>query len=141
MVITPSYHLLEISSKLWQATRTYRDFPDDQVNVRVVSENEIRELNKKYRGKDKSTNVLTFNYDGEHDIAVCLEVAQREAKEKGVSEWDYVAWLLVHAFLHATGMDHEKSEEEAREMEQAEREILTKAGHQWYYHGHGSAVE
>lgn len=141
MATTRSYHLPEISSKLWQAARAYRQFPDDRVNVRVVSTEEIRKLNKKYRGKDKATNVLTFSYDKEHDIALCLDVAEREAEEKRVGERDYVAWLLVHAFLHATGLDHERSEEEAREMEQAERDILTRAGYQWYYDGHGSEVE
>lgn len=113
---------------MWEATRRYRNWPDDQVNVRVVSEDEIHALNKKYRGKDYVTNILTFSYDHEHDVAVCLEVARQEAKERRVSERDYVAWLLVHAFLHATGMDHERSEEEARSMEKAEREILEQAG-------------
>lgn len=140
MATTLSYHLPAISSKLWQAVRAYRNFPDHQVNVRVVSETEIRELNKKYRGKDYSTNVLTFSYGPEHDIAVCLDMAQREASERGVEERDYVAWLLVHAFLHATGMDHTRSKEEARSMEKAEAEILTQAGFQWYYGKHGSAV-
>lgn len=114
---------------LWRATRAYRKFPHEQVNVRFVSKEEIQRLNAHYRGKDKPTNVLTFSYDGEHDVAVCLEVAEGEARERGVRRRDYVARLLTHAFLHATGMDHERSAQAARQMEAAEAEILKRCGY------------
>lgn len=122
--------------QLWQETIRARDFPDETVNIKCVSPAEMRTLNKQYRGKDAPTNVLTFNYGpvghevASHDIALCLSVAEREASERGVSLRDYVARLLVHAFLHATGMDHERSYEAARDTEQAERKILQAAGFQ-----------
>lgn len=130
--------------QLWQETIRARDFPDETVNIKCVSPAEMRTLNKQYRGKDAPTNVLTFNYPStpavagqagsgqasEYDIALCLSVAEREVSERGVSLRDYVARLLVHAFLHATGMDHERSYEEARDTEQAERKILQAAGFQ-----------
>lgn len=120
---------------LWNATRTALGLPDDQVNIRVVSSQEMRTLNRDYGGKDRPTNVLTFSYPadapvsqvsgGEHDIVVCLEVAESEAQLRGVSLADYVALLLVHGFLHAAGMDHEKSIEEAVKTSRLEREILS----------------
>lgn len=114
--------------RLWEETRTRRDFPDQEVNIKFVSADEVRTLNERYRGKDALTNVLTFSYEGEHDIALCLEVAAEEAQARGVALRSYVALLLVHAFLHATGMDHERSQTEARSTEQAERDILQAAG-------------
>lgn len=121
--------------QLWQETIRARDFPDETVNIKCVSPAEMRTLNRQYRGKDTTTNVLTFSYGpacevASHDIALCLPVAQKEASERGVSLRDYVALLLVHAFLHAAGMDHERSYEEARDTEQAERKILQAAGFQ-----------
>lgn len=114
--------------KLWVETILLRKYADDRVNVKCVSEQAIRTLNQEYRSKDEATNVLTFSYDGEHDIALCLEVAKQEAKERDVDLRDYVAWLLVHAFLHATGLDHEESEAEELDMKKAEHEILAKDG-------------
>lgn len=120
--------------RLWQETIRARDFPDEAVNITCVSLEEMRTLNKQYRGIEKPTNVLTFSYGptpGEvasHDIAFCLPIAEHEAGERRVTLRDYVALLLVHAFLHATGMDHERSEEEADRTKQAERNILAAAG-------------
>src|SRR3989338_2871998 len=123
---------------LWQTVCTYLQQPEDQVNVRAVSEEEIRTLNKTYRHKDSPTNVLTFSYDalgvpggaGEHDIALCLPVATREAEALRVALVDYVALLLTHAFLHAKGMDHELSSDEVKATQEAETSILTLAGFQ-----------
>lgn len=124
-------------ARLWEETCVYREYTDDEVTVRCVDKREITRLNKRYRKKDAATNVLTFSYNseprkasprGEHDIALCLSVAGEEAKARGVLLKDYVAWLLVHAFLHATGMDHECSPDAARAMELAERTVLQRSG-------------
>jgi probable rRNA maturation factor len=122
---------------LWQAVITWRKHPDDAAVVRCVSAEEIRGLNKSYRGKDTATNVLTFSYPGdaeggfsvsEHDIVVSVSVVQDEAQKRGAGLADYLAAVLVHAFLHTTGMDHERSQGEAEEMRQAERAILDACG-------------
>jgi probable rRNA maturation factor len=64
----------------------------------------------------------------EHDVALCLSVAEREAAERQVPVRDYAAVLLVHAFLHACGLDHERSEAEAEKMAEAERSALQRCG-------------
>ncbi|MBI1833666.1 MAG: rRNA maturation RNase YbeY [Candidatus Andersenbacteria bacterium] len=122
-VLTPS----EVE-RLWQEVRKACEYPDDEVAVRCVSEEEIKKLNTKYRKKNHATNILTFTYDEQHDIALCLSVAEEESREQEVALRDYVALLLVHAFLHATGMDHERSEEEAENTEDLETTILSKSG-------------
>lgn len=122
--------------KLWQTVRGERNFPEEEVAIRCVTEKEIQELNIRYQRKDTPTNVLTFSYEkgepaspvGGHDIALCLTVAQREARERSRSSRDYVALLLVHAFLHVTGMDHERSAQEAKTTQELEVVILNKAG-------------
>jgi len=129
--------------QLWRETIAYRQHADDVVTVRSVSEDEMAELNSRYRGKYEPTNVLTFSYPStgstgsqhassgqmtEHDVVLCIPVAEREAAERGVPVREHVAWLLVHAFLHAAGMDHERSPEAAQATEAAEQDILARSG-------------
>lgn len=102
---------------------------EGHVTVRVVSSDEIKNMNSTYRHKDTPTNILTFSYDeNEHDLALCMEVAIQEAVERKVILADYVALLLVHGFLHALGMDHEKSEEETHRTEIMEQKVLKDVG-------------
>lgn len=113
---------------LWQSTIGFRDYPDSQVNIRVVGVEEMQQLNTQYRNKPKPTNVLTFSYDDEHDIPLCMSVVVQEAMEQNVPIRDYTALILTHAFLHVTGLDHEKSSREAKETQELERGILKKNG-------------
>lgn len=109
---------------LWKEVIELSGCFDEVVTIKCVDEQEIRRLNKSYRGKDKSTNVLTFSYNGEHDVALCWEVAILEAELSKKNLKEYFAWLLVHAFLHAVGLDHERSKEEAKRMEKMEAAVL-----------------
>lgn len=114
--------------KLWYAARTVRHHADDVVAIECVNPRTIQGLNKQYAGNNKPTNVLTFSYDASHDIALCTDIAQKEARGRGISYRDYAALLLAHAFLHAVGFDHEASEAERRQMQQAEERILKETG-------------
>ena len=111
---------------------------DHEVSLRIVSAEEIRQLNHDYRGKDKATNVLSFPsgpIDGLPadepvplgDIVVCAEVVADEAGEQGKRPADHWAHLLVHGTLHLMGFDHQE-ETEAAEMEGMETAILTEHG-------------
>lgn len=116
-------------ASLWRATISYTDKQDDLINLRCVSEAEIETLNATYRKKQKPTNVLTFSYgEGEHDVALCLSVVEREAVERELNLQDYTALVLVHAFLHVCGMDHERSDEEEKATHAAEESILKTVG-------------
>ena len=103
-----------------------------EITVRIVGEEEGRELNKSYRKKDYATNVLTFDYAQEPvvvaDLVLCAPVVAREAKEQGKTLAAHYAHLLVHGTLHAQGWDHETSEVDAEEMEAYEVAILAGLG-------------
>ena len=105
---------------------------DAEITVRIVDEDEGRQLNRDYRQKDYATNVLTFDYCTEPtmmaDLVLCAPVVAREAAEQGKTLADHYAHLLIHGTLHAQGWDHETSEAEAEEMEAREIAILAGLG-------------
>lgn len=110
---------------------------DDAVElvIRVVDEAESRELNKRYRGKDKSTNVLSFpvevppgvdcNLLG--DIVICAAVVKHEAQQQHKAEQDHWAHIVVHGVLHLQGYDHQ-DDAQAETMEALEKRILQGLG-------------
>ncbi|MEZ5720038.1 MAG: rRNA maturation RNase YbeY [Burkholderiaceae bacterium] len=105
---------------------------DAEITVRIVDEDEGRQLNRDYRHKDYATNVLTFDYAQEPmvlaDLVLCAPVVEREAREQNKTLEEHYAHLLVHGALHAQGWDHETSEQDAQEMEAYETAILQGLG-------------
>jgi probable rRNA maturation factor len=109
--------------------------------VRVVDEQESRELNSRYRCKDKATNVLAFPgasagdfpdapvaiVEELGDLVLCGSVIAREAAEQGKSEAAHWGHMLVHGTLHLLGFDHETSRQ-AERMERLETSILASRG-------------
>ena len=104
-----------------------------EIAVRIVGEEEGRELNRQYRRKDYATNVLTFDYATEPlvaaDLVLCAPVVEREAAEQGKRLEAHYAHLLVHGTLHAQGYDHETGERDALEMEALEILLLGALGY------------
>ncbi|MEK7603631.1 MAG: rRNA maturation RNase YbeY [Patescibacteria group bacterium] len=109
------------------------------VSVNLVRETKIRELNKKYRKKDKPTDVLSFQIQEKleigkqklevkdlGDIFICLSIAKNEAKEENIGIEYKLAQLTVHGFLHLLGYDHEKLKKGADKMFSLEKKILSK---------------
>jgi probable rRNA maturation factor len=88
-----------------------------------------RRLNREYRGRDKPTNVLSF--DGAPgalgDVVLALETVVAEARAQGKPLADHVAHLVVHGVLHLMGYDHE-TKRAARRMERLEVAILAGLG-------------
>ena len=103
-----------------------------EITVRIVGEDEGRQLNRDYRQKDHATNVLTFDYAQEPvvsaDLVLCAPVVAREAAEQNKPLQEHYAHLLVHGALHAQGWDHETGEQDAQEMEAYETAILAGLG-------------
>lgn len=99
-----------------------------EVTVRIVGAAESRALNRRYRGKDRPTNVLSFPY-GEPgvlgDLVVCAPVVNREAREQGKSPAAHWAHMVVHGVLHLRGFDHIRAPD-AKVMETRERAILAR---------------
>lgn len=100
----------------------------------MVNDPAMRRLNRTYRGKDRTTDVLSFpqmSYGNEPqpstllgDIVISLPQARRQAREYGVSLYEEVSRLLVHGLLHLLGYDHEQSRYQARVMSALEEELL-----------------
>jgi probable rRNA maturation factor len=103
-----------------------------EITIRLVDADEGQELNKEYRGKDYATNVLSFPYESEPrivgDLVICPVVVAGEAAEQGKPLAAHYAHLTVHGMLHLQGWDHD-NDEDARVMEDEEREMLAALGY------------
>ena len=102
------------------------------VTVLLTDDETVRELNDRFRGKDKPTNVLSFpaieNPEGFiGDIALAYGVCAREAADQGKPLADHLQHLVAHGVLHLVGYDHQ-TDAEAEAMEALEREILSGLG-------------
>lgn len=100
----------------------------------ITDDAQLRDLNRTYRGKDASTNVLSFPMqEGEFsditpgllgDVVISLDTARTEAITAGISTDERMSQLLIHGILHLMGFDHELGEDQAREMEEKSLELL-----------------
>ena len=114
--------------------------------VLACDNKQIKQLNKKFRGKNCPTNVLSFptsleNYelissfkpteaDNPHelgDIAIAFEICKKEATKSQIKFEHHVYHLIIHSVLHLLGFDHEE-EENASKMEKIEVQVLAKLG-------------
>ncbi len=94
----------------------------------------MRSLNRRYRGKDKTTDVLSFSLregafpavqpDLLGDIVISVPLAARQAARAGHSLGRELDVLLVHGLAHLLGYDHEKGPVEERRMKRLERRLL-----------------
>ncbi len=106
-----------------------------ELSVLLTDDEEQRELNAQWRGKDSSTNVLSFPQIEPFgpvsgllgDITLARETLEREAADLGKSLDDHFTQLMVHGFLHILGYDH-LDEAEALQMEGLETQILAGLG-------------
>lgn len=91
----------------------------------------LADLNRRFRGKDKPTNVLSFPSGASEgflgDIAIAFETCKREAEAQGIAFRDHAAHLIVHGLLHLVGYDH-GADDDANEMESLETRILATLG-------------
>ncbi len=105
-----------------------------ELSVNFTDDAAIRELNARWRGFDKPTNVLSFESPGTlvqkpalGDIVIAYETVAREAREQDKSFEHHLTHLLIHGFLHLIGYDHQIPRE-ADEMEGLERRIAAALG-------------
>ena len=92
--------------------------------VVLASDLAVKRLNTRHRGRNKPTNVLTFDSG---DIILALGVVRREAQAAGRQPSHHLAHLVVHGALHLRGHDHAQPGE-ARRMEMAETRLLRRMG-------------
>ena len=104
---------------------------DAEVSITLTNDSEIHKLNKKYRGLDKPTNVLSFELGDDlllGDIYISLDTVKHEAAAAGISVAEHTAHMIVHGMLHLQGYDH-ISDDEAVVMESKEISIMKKLGY------------
>ncbi len=120
---------------VWARAALSASGPPTRLSVRVVGTARSRQLNRDYRGKPKSTNVLSFAGAGPcpddrldlGELVICAPVVAREAEKAGVAPRAHWAHLTVHGVLHLRGFDHEH-DPEARKMMAKEVQILELLG-------------
>ncbi len=108
--------------------------PDAELSVLFIGDRAMRTLNHAWRGKDKTTDVLSFPMrEGSFlhiqpemlgDIVISVPVAARQADEAGHPLAIEIERLLVHGLVHLLGYDHECGRHAARRMERKERQLL-----------------
>lgn len=114
---------------------------DAELGILIVNNQRIRMLNKKYRGIDRPTDVLSFPMMGTGtefnsilpipplllgDVVLSMEKIHSQAREQGHSAEREFMMLLTHGILHLIGYDHERSLQEERKMRKKEGLILAK---------------
>jgi probable rRNA maturation factor len=113
-----------------------------EISVTFVNNEQIQELNKQYRDKDVSTDVLSFPmgengvYDVNHttgakilgDIVISMEKAVEQADRYGHSLEREVGYLSAHSMLHLLGYDHEDGGIEKVHMREKEEQVMTQLG-------------
>ena len=103
------------------------------INISFVSQQEIKELNRRFLKQNKTTNVLSFPSDPQccedllGEIAICPSVIKEESIVQGKKEHDHLIHLILHSVLHLLGYDHEDSKS-AEVMEEIEINTLKKLG-------------
>ncbi|WP_037587667.1 rRNA maturation RNase YbeY [Stenoxybacter acetivorans] len=121
---------------LWQTCKN--DYRRAEISILLCDEEEAREFNRDYRGKDYATNVLSFALDKadifeeagclKGDLVMCAPVIAKEAAEQGKTIMQHFAHLTVHGVLHLMGCDH-VNEADAQYMESLEISVMQQLGY------------
>lgn len=121
-----SQEMLDLLGEVIVTAAELEGYSGGEVSVAFVDNQQIKELNKKYREKNEATDVLSFPIDDEMlgDIIISASRAAEQAEEYGHSLKRELAYLTVHGMLHLFGYDHH-SKEEKDEMRQKEERVLT----------------
>ncbi|MEX5217828.1 MAG: rRNA maturation RNase YbeY [Nitrospiraceae bacterium] len=103
-----------------------------ELGIELVNDRRMRGLNRQYRAKDVSTDVLAFSMRESPgpvssllgDVVICIPAVVRQAQASGHSIDKEFTILLIHGILHLCGYDHERGQREARRMHRRERSLL-----------------
>lgn len=112
--------------------------PSSELSIAITDDDTVRELNRRFRGDDAPTDVLSFEMGGSDvfvggdgllgEVIISYPTAARQAEEAGHPVEDELAHLLVHGVLHLLGYDHE-SPKDGRQMRAREEALLGRAAH------------
>lgn len=103
-----------------------------ELSVALAGSQRIRALNLNFRGKDNTTDVLSFGFqensgnDGSllGEIVICLPYAAKQARELGISFNENMATLTAHGVIHLCGINHERSDKEYKKTLEIQNRVL-----------------
>lgn len=127
--------LKEVSQKVLKKEKK----ENSSLSIALIGSARMRKLNKKYRGKNRSTDVLSFienldflgkskelkKLDILGEIVICISDVKKNAKRLNISFKKELARVLIHGILHILGYDHEASESKAKAMKEKENYYLS----------------
>ena len=132
--------LTQIDELLTFAKKQENIEEEAELSVTFVDKEEIQEINKMYRDKDKVTDVISFALEEDEpeitgldmprvlgDIIICTDVAKEQANNYGHSFERELGFLALHGFLHLLGYDH-MNEQDEKEMFGRQEQILNAYG-------------
>lgn len=112
-----------------------------ELSVALISSERMRKLNRRYRGKNRATDVLAFpeskvllekfkvgiaqKTENLGEIVICLGEVKENAKRFNSSFETELAYVLIHGILHLLGYNHEISEQKAKKMEEKQNYYLS----------------
>jgi len=143
--IPVTYKLKMLIRRAITETLAFEQYNNDvEVSVTLTDNENIQDLNLRFRGIDAPTDVLSFplfDFEGETDeppvdeiqnmlgdIVLNLERTQTQAEEYGHSFEREAAFLTVHSMLHLLGYDHETGEDDEADMRARQRAIMERMG-------------
>lgn len=109
-------------------------FKSAEISIVITDDEDIKDLNKNFRGKDKATNVLSFPMMDQDmpdlglnilgDLVISEQTAKKEAIKANISLGQRLSQLLIHGILHLIGYDHEISAKEDLKMTNKSKELI-----------------
>ena len=123
----PSAELRRIAAALLVELKQNRA----ELSIALVGDKEMRPLNRRYREKNQTTDVLSFFIEEQPqpgaallgDVVISVEQARRQAQERNKTLKSEMVTLLIHGILHLLGYDHERSARQAKIMFALERKL------------------
>jgi probable rRNA maturation factor len=111
--------------------------PEAELSISFVDDGQIQELNRRYLGRDKPTNVLAFSMaEGAFasvnpqllgDVIVSVDTARRQSNRFGLNGMEMIILLMIHGILHLLGYEHEGTKKGAAEMVKKQKELFQQA--------------
>jgi len=134
MLCTQEEAILWFSSLRREYEDSFSKLGNCSFNLAFLTKDKIQEMNKRFTGKDKPTNVLSFPSKEDltedrflGDIAICSELIIEEAISQGKNTKHHLIHIFVHGVLHLLGFEHEEYSS-AEQMESLEIRVLEKIG-------------
>lgn len=132
----PRASIRSFVDRCWSALRRARVAGEfDEVSVHLTDDEQMRAMNRRWRGRNETTDVLTFPSAGRElpdsaerslgDIIVSVDQAKRQARQQGHNLATEIRYLILHGLIHAIGYDHETDQ---GQMDALEKRVRPRVG-------------